>query len=130
VIIAINPGKQLGDSRNSRRLEEVTTILNAVHQYGIDNNGTYPSGITAVPTEMCNTGVAPATCTSSGLVDLSALTSTGKYIALLPKDPLCPTNCNANGNGYKISKDATTGRITVTNAGINVEQSKTISVTR
>jgi len=24
----------------------------------------------------------------------------------LPIDPKCPTGCNANGNGYKIAKDA------------------------
>jgi prepilin-type N-terminal cleavage/methylation domain-containing protein len=128
VIIAINPGKQLGDSRNSRRMTDVNTILNAVHQYGLDNSGTYPSGVTTTPTEMCNTGVAAGTCTAAGLVDLSTLTSTGKYLAALPKDPLCPTGCNASGNGYQISKSATTGRITVT--AINPEQGKTISVTR
>jgi prepilin-type N-terminal cleavage/methylation domain-containing protein len=128
VIIAINPGKQLGDSRNSRRSTDVLTILNAVHQYGLDNSGVYPSSITATATEMCNTGVAGATCTTAGLVDLSVLTATGKYVAALPKDPLCPTGCNASGNGYRVSKDAATGRITVT--AMNPEQGKSISVTR
>jgi len=125
VIIAINPSKNLADTRNAQRQADVTTILNAVYQYALDNNGNVPSGITSTATEICKTG---GTCT--GLVDLSSLTASGKYIASLPIDPLCPTNCNANGNGYKISKDATTSRITVTNSGINVEQSKTISVTR
>jgi prepilin-type N-terminal cleavage/methylation domain-containing protein len=128
VIIAINPGKQLGDSRNAQRQADVTTILNAVYQYSLDNNGNLPTTITAVPTEMCKTGVAPATCTSGSLIDLSSITTSGKYVASLPIDPQCPTGCAANGNGYKISKDAATGRITIVN--INIEQSKTISVTR
>jgi len=128
VIIAINPGKQLGDTRNAQRQADVTTILNAVYQYALDNNGVVPATITASPTEMCKTGVAGATCTSSSLIDLSTVTASGKYVASLPIDPQCPTGCNANGNGYKISKDATTGRITVAN--INVEQGKNISVTR
>ena len=126
VIIAINPGKQLGDTRNAQRQADVTTILNAVYQYALDNNGTLPASITTSATEMCKTGAG--SCTS--LIDLTTVTTSGKYIASLPIDPQCPTNCNANGNGYKISKDATTGRVTVTNSGINVEQSKTISVTR
>jgi prepilin-type N-terminal cleavage/methylation domain-containing protein len=126
VIIAINPGKQLGDTRNAQRQADVTTILNAVYQYALDNNGTLPATITNAATEMCKTGAGSCT----GLIDLTVVTTSGKYIASLPIDPQCPTNCNANGNGYKISKDVTTGRITVTNAGINVEQSKTISVTR
>jgi prepilin-type N-terminal cleavage/methylation domain-containing protein len=130
VIIAINPGKQLGDTRNAQRQADVTTVLNSVYQYALDNNGVVPTTITATPTEICKTGTAPATCTSSTLIDLSVVTTSGKYVASMPIDPQCPTNCNANGNGYKISKDATTGRITVTNSGINVEQSKIISVTR
>lgn len=127
VIIAINPGKNLADTRNSQRQADVTTILNAVYQYALDNNGTVPASITASPTEMCKTGVAGATCTSASLVDLSTITSSGKYVAALPIDPQCPTNCNANGVGYEISKDATTGRITVEAPGA---ENKTISVTR
>jgi prepilin-type N-terminal cleavage/methylation domain-containing protein len=128
VIIAINPGKQLGDSRNAQRSADVTTILNAVYQYSLDNNGALPAGITATATELCKTGTLTSTCTSSTLVDLSSITTSGKYIAALPVDPSCPTGCAANGNGYKISKDATTGRLTV--LAINPEQGKTISVTR
>ena len=44
--------------------------------------------------------------------------------------PLTVYDGIAGPESYKISKDATTGRITITNSGINVEQSKTISVTR
>jgi prepilin-type N-terminal cleavage/methylation domain-containing protein len=128
VIIAINPGKQLGDTRNAQRQADVTTILNAVYQYSLDNNGSLPTTITNTATEVCKTGTAAATCTSGSLIDLSAVTSSGKYVASMPVDPQCPTNCAANGNGYKISKDATTGRVTV--QAINPEQGKTISVTR
>jgi len=128
VIIAINPGKNLGDARNSQRQADVTTILNGIYQYALDNNGSLPSGITATATEMCATGTAPATCTSSTLVDLSVLTSTGKYLVALPKDPKCPTGCNTNGVGYTVKLDATTNRVTVAAPG--AELSKTISVSR
>jgi len=123
VIIAINPGKNLGDSRNAQRSADVNTILNGVYQYSLDNNGTIPTGITTTATEVCATG--SASCT--GLVDLAALTTNGKYVVSIPKDPQCSTVCAANGAGYKISKDAN-NRITV--VASYAEQSKTISVTK
>jgi len=120
VIFAINPNKQLGDTRNAQRRADVNTILNAVYQYTIDNNGTLPTSITITATEICKTG---GTCT--GLIDLSVLTASEKYLTSMVKDP--NGTCNANGVCYTILKTAN-GRITV--AAPNAEQSATISVTR
>lgn len=123
VIIAINPGKNLGDSRNAQRSADVATILNGVYQYSLDNNGTLPAGITTTATEICATGAS--SCTS--LVDLAVVTTNGKYLVSIPKDPQCSSTCATNGTGYRVSKDAN-GRITV--AAPAAEQGKTISVTR
>ena len=48
VIVAINPTKQMGDARNAQRRSDVNTILNAVYQYAIDNNGTMPGCLAAM----------------------------------------------------------------------------------
>ncbi len=119
VIVAINPGKQLGDTRNSQRRADVNTILNAAYQYAIDNNGTLPAAITTTQTEVCKTS---GSC--SGLIDLSVLTASEKYLTAVPFDP---TGASANGAGYEIKKTAN-GRITV--VAPDAEQSATISVTR
>jgi type IV pilus assembly protein PilA len=126
VIIAINPGKQLGDSRNAQRSADVTTILNAVYQYSLDNNGTVPASITTSATEICYTGAANC-ATPTVAIDLTTVTSSEKYITAVPRDPQCPSVCTANGAGYTIMKTAN-GRITV--AAPDAEQGKTISVTR
>ena len=123
VIIAINPSKQLGDTRNAQRQADVTTILNAIYQYSLDNNGAIPSGITTTATEICATG--SASCT--GLVDLSVLTTNEKYLVALPKDPQCSTVCTTNGDGYTVLKTAN-NRITV--SAPSAEQGRVISVSR
>ncbi|TSC76792.1 MAG: Uncharacterized protein G01um101429_1109 [Parcubacteria group bacterium Gr01-1014_29] len=109
----------MGDTRNAQRRADVNTILNAVYQYTIDNNGTLPTTITTTATEVCKTG---GTCTS--LIDLSVLTASEKYIVSMPEEP---QKTNANGAGYMIKKSAN-GRITV-DAQFE-EQGATISVTR
>lgn len=119
VIIAINPTKQLGDTRNAQRRVDVNTILNAVYQYALDNNGTIPASITTTQTEICKTG---GTCTS--LVDLSVLTTNEKYIISIPTDP---TGSSTDGAGYEIKKTAN-NRVTV--YAPDAEQSASISVTR
>lgn len=123
VIIAINPNKNLGDTRNSQRSADVSTILNAVYQYSLDNNGTLPASITNTQTEICATDAGA--CTT--LISLTDLTTAGKYLVKLPQDPQCPSACATNGIGYTIAKDAN-NRVTV--AAPDAEQSKTISVTK
>lgn len=120
VIVAINPGKQLGDTRNAQRKSDVNTILNAVSQYSVDNNGVLPAGITASSTEICATG-APS---CAGLVDLTVLTLNGKYVVSVPNEPQAVT---PNGAGYMIMRTAA-GRITV--SAQYPEQAAVITATR
>jgi prepilin-type N-terminal cleavage/methylation domain-containing protein len=118
VILAINPTKQLADARNSQRRVDVNTILNAVYQYAVDTNN-IPATITTTATEVCKTG---GTCT--GLIDLSVLTASEKYVVSMPIAPQC---ASANGTCYTIIKTAN-NRVTVTAS--NAENGATISVTR
>ena len=119
VILAINPVKQLGDTRNAQRRTDVNTILNAVYQYSIDNNGSLPTTITTTVTAVCQA----APCTS--LIDLSVLTTNEKYVVAIPHDPLITATTGTAG--YTIVKSAN-GRVTV--AAPSAEQSAVITVTR
>lgn len=127
VIIAINPAKQLAQSRNTQRWSNVNTILNAIHQYAIDHNGNLPSGVTLVNQEICNNGVATTTCASSVLADIRVLTDNETYFTAIPVDPSCPSACNASGVGYTVKK-TNNGRIVV--SAPDAELGETISVTR
>ncbi|HLD81820.1 MAG TPA: type II secretion system protein [Patescibacteria group bacterium] len=126
VILALNPSKQIAETENAQRNVDVNTILNAVYQYAIDNNGTLPSAIptsttcaTTATNEICKTG---GTCTN--LVDLSVLTTNETYLVSLPTDP---DGVTTNGAGYHIAKSSN-GRVTV--CAPDAEQGATISVKR
>lgn len=126
VIVAINPARQFAQARNAQRLSNVNTILNAVHQYAVDNSGILP---TSIPTSSDCSGTATneickteGTCTS--LVDLSVLTADEIYLVSMPYDP---SGATTNGAGYHIAKSSN-GRITV--CAPDAELDVTISVTR
>jgi prepilin-type N-terminal cleavage/methylation domain-containing protein len=124
VIIAINPGKQLADSRDAQRRADVTTILNAIYQYSLDNSGAIPSDITTSAVEICNSTGVP--CDTPASVDLGVLTLNQEYLSDIPEDPQCADVCASNGVGYTVLQTAN-GRITV--AAPDAENG-TISVTR
>jgi type IV pilus assembly protein PilA len=131
VIVAINPTKQLGDARNAQRRSDVNTILNAVYQYAIDNNGNLPTGVpTGTAKEICQTAVTDLgrSCGAT-YVDLDVLT--GSYLVKIPKDPqrtgYTSTVYANTGSNYWIVQSAN-GRVTVSATG--AEQGATISVTR
>lgn len=119
IMILINPNQQLGDARNTRRSEDINTILTAVYQYILDNNGEMPAKIYPIETEICATGTK-----CEKFVDLSVLTDQNIYLEQIPKDP---KKTSPNGTGYDISK-GDNGRVTV--AAPHAEHGATISLTR
>lgn len=115
----MNPAKELSDARNAQRRADVNTILNAVYQYAIDNNGSLPEGITSTPTEVC---AAQDSAECSDLMDLHVLLES--YLVSIPRDP---QNESGPGSGYFIVKDENS-RITVSAPG--AENGMEITVTR
>ncbi|HTY39525.1 MAG TPA: type II secretion system protein [Candidatus Paceibacterota bacterium] len=129
IIVAINPAKQFADARNAQRMSDVRVLLNAIAQYAVDSNGTFPSVIPSISD--CATAVGNEVCRSAGAacvgyVDLSVLTANQKYIVLMPIDPLI-VNASSNGAGYRVGRNAN-GRITV--CAPLAERGLTISVTQ
>lgn len=106
--------------RNAQRSTDVAMILKAVYQYALDNNNQLPSAITTTPTAICRTGASSCT----GLINLSVLTTSQRYIAAIPIDP---QSTSTNSTNYSISRTANS-RVTV--SAPLAEASTTISVTR
>jgi prepilin-type N-terminal cleavage/methylation domain-containing protein len=124
VIVAINPGKQLADTRNAQRRVDVNTILNAVYQYYIDH-GNLPAGITNSQKEICIGGTATSTCTGANLIPLNELVWGETYLTDLPTDP--NGSCDVNGICYEIYKS---GNKRVTVVAPDAEEGETISATK
>jgi len=122
VIVAINPGRQLAQARNSGRTSDLRSIYSAVNQYYIDNKE-WPTTIPETLTEICDTGSAPDSsgidCTD--LVDLSILVPT--YISAVPADPnngiafnsfLKTAHAQAVGTGYFIALNGSSQSLSLT----------------
>ncbi len=118
VIVAINPTKQLGDARNAQRRSDVNTILNAVYQYAIDNNGALPNAniptTAATAKTICQSTTDDATCAGVSIGGITLRSLTGTYIVSVPKDPSLTSAQTATGTRYSIWRDPVNSRITIT----------------
>ncbi|HRY30910.1 MAG TPA: prepilin-type N-terminal cleavage/methylation domain-containing protein [Candidatus Paceibacterota bacterium] len=133
VIVAINPAKQLGDANNAQRQSDVLAILNAVHQYSIDNEGDISGlGIVSIAAaaDECETSadatsyicLYDADCVDgTDLDDLIGDDDEASYLTDIPMDPLATSSDefdtfgfdDEDHNGYIILQDDDNGRITV-----------------
>ncbi|HNS65194.1 MAG TPA: type II secretion system protein [Candidatus Woesebacteria bacterium] len=125
VLIAINPARQFAQANNTQRSSDVNSILNAVHQFMADNNGTPPAALTAS---------GSGTISNTGIDICGDLVS--DYLAALPVDPqttpstpIDEVGCTGTyTTGYTVSRSAANNRITV--SAPNAELGAVISVTR
>lgn len=121
IFLAINPQRQLGLSRNRQRHNDITSLLDAVYQYQIDNSQLPQTIPTVTARQICKS--TAISCING--VDLRVLTNSGTYLVLLPSDPQAPAS--GTGTNYYIVQD-TDRRLTITAPG--AEQEETISVRR
>ncbi len=132
VLVAVDPGKRLKQSRDAVRRQDVGDIIESVLQYAADNNGSFPSGIDGTAgsyqvlgtnTTGCNTTCSAVTTAVASCLDLSS-TLVPTYLASIPIDPSVGTAANTY---YAIDKSAA-GRITIVSC--NPENTSSISIQR
>lgn len=117
VLVAVNPARQFAQARNAQRTSDVTTVLNAIHQQAVDNNGTINAAITAD----CTPAQAIDNAAGGAGADLSSLSPT--YVSALPTDP---TGAAGSDTGYDVC--VLNGRVTVSAPA--AELGATVTVTR
>lgn len=119
-LIAINPARQFGQSNDTKRRSDATTILDAIDQYSASNTGN-------LPTDVVNMATGSATELNSANFPTMCAQLVTTYVSALPVDPSVPSSSNTSPNGtagissctttpwdtgYQISKDSS-NRITV-----------------
>jgi prepilin-type N-terminal cleavage/methylation domain-containing protein len=123
VYAALNPAQRLQDSKNARRIADISEILTAIHQSVVDNKGTYPTNMpvagtvkqmgtgdaTACPDTTVGTNVATqCTGVTAGCANLMLNTQNlTPYLASMPIDPGGTTvDADAVETGYSVTRDS------------------------
>lgn len=140
VLIAINPARQFAQSNNTRRRSDINAMLNAIHQFSVDNRGNITTlGIPVDDGDATNGSEALVIGDGVGQVNIcSVLVPT--YISALPVDPqsgssaegagAAAATCTGYNTNYTVvqSNIATNIRITVSAPGSQLGE--VIDVTR
>jgi len=116
VIVALNPARQFAQARNTQRWSNVNTILNAVGQRMADNKGIFETN--------CAAGAIPTTSTQLGTGYNIEPCIVPTYVSIMPVDPV---NGTSSATGYYIVKNSTTGRITISAAGAELDEPISVS---
>lgn len=130
VLVAVNPGRQFAQARDTQRRSDLYAVTNTIYQFAAEHNGRLPDtdaddATSNFPTTMtCIGNVAPCfNLASAGMVAAPGITIVPTYIAALPTDPSVGTQGNTQ---YSVMVD-TNGRIVASASG---ELAGPISVTR
>lgn len=123
VLVAVNPGRQFAQARDTQRRADVTTISAAIVAYMADpvNKGNLPAGITT----LCTAGTHQVGA-GTGNLNLEALVAPD-YVAAIPIDP---TGGTTDDTGYTVCvANSSARRITVSAPNTELV-TPVISVTR
>ncbi|RJR30119.1 type II secretion system protein [Candidatus Microgenomates bacterium] len=139
VLVAVNPGRQFAQARDTQRRSDLLQITNAIYQFAAEHDGNLPDtdGVDATsnfPQTPTCIGNGTSTCATnagdggtyagcSGMTSFNLAAATDEagteiiaptYIADVPTDPSGGTVADT---GYCISVDTTTGRVTASALG-------------
>lgn len=119
VILAVNPGRQFSQARNSSRRTHVASILNAIGQNAADNSGTFTCAAGAIPL------VSTPIQSGVGGYDLCGCVVPNQ-LASMPFDSAATgahyTSCADYTTGYNVIREATSSRIIVSAPGAELDQ--------
>lgn len=93
VLVAVNPGRQFMNARDTQRRADLYSLTSAIVQYSIDNNGNLPDQTNFPSVGTCIGDTPPCFDLASHLVPT--------YLPLLPNDPSSGTQTNTQYHIYQ-----------------------------
>ncbi len=117
IILALNPNKQLGDTRNAKRKVDQSSITDAIAQYQIDHGKLPGPDLIPVGTEMDAKEICKTNITDSSCLNLSDLTDNNIYLSSIPIDP---SIISGPGSGYTIYQSTANNKIVVLAPNIEI----------
>ncbi len=115
VFVALNPVGRFADARNARRFSDINSILTAIHQSIVDNDGALPAGLA---TGQAATEIG--TCVTCDNL-------TAPLAAFLDSIPTDPSGGTAANTGYFVEVDSN-GIVTI--SAPDAENAVTVQVSR
>lgn len=116
VFVALDPAKRIKDAKDARRTSDVDSILTAIHQFIVDNKGSFPSNMPLANSEtQLGNGASGCTistggCSATGAAVcadlLTGSTNLAKYLKSMPIDPSGGTTYTASKAGYTVTLDS------------------------
>lgn len=121
VFAALNPALRFRDSRDARRITDVESILTAIHEYIIDNRGSFPTGLSAGMSERmlgtagtgCDTVTGGCNVVNGACLDIS--TPLTAYLVSIPIDPSLSTSSTKTNYSVVVNSN---GIVTVKACGV------------
>ncbi len=133
VLVAVNPGRQFGQARDTQRRSDLYALTSALYQFAAEHNGNLPD---TDGDDLTSNFPTSATCigNTAPCFDLAAATNAAglevivpTYVAAMPYDPSITTPAQGAANSlYTIMVDAN-GRVVASAVG---ELTPVITVTR
>lgn len=115
VFVALNPVGRFADARNARRFSDINSILTAIHQSIVDNDGALPAGLA---TGQAATEIGTCVACDNLAAPLAA------FLDSIPTDPSGGTAANT---GYFVEVDSN-GIVTI--SAPDAENAVTVQVSR
>lgn len=130
VLVAVNPGRQFAQARDTQRTSNITTILNAYGQRVADNKGSLNCAGVTIPVSPAS---AAKIASGVGNIDLGpCLVAT--YVSSLPFDPSASgakwTDKTDYDTGYTILQDTAANGSRITIKAPSAEITIPIEITR